>query len=65
MIMKVEVHVMLIRNMDQIVGLWNETRLIINDFGENVIEVKVLTGICVDRKILLIKITMIRHMLSF
>ena len=42
--LKVEVHVMLLRNLDPTTGLCNGTRLIITKMGRYVLEGKVITG---------------------
>ncbi|KAI9075225.1 hypothetical protein K1719_042834 [Acacia pycnantha] len=58
LVLKVGVSVMLIRNIDQAVGLCNDTRLQVTQLGKNVIKAKALNGISAGEEILIHKMDM-------
>ncbi|XP_057739797.1 uncharacterized protein LOC130956856 [Arachis stenosperma] len=57
--LKLGVVVMLLRNIDQTLGLCNGTRLIINEFGSNIIEAIVVTGRNIGDKVYIPRMNLI------
>ncbi len=56
--LKVGVPILLLRNLHQSIGLCNGTRLILNRLGQCVIEVEIITGNNVDKRVFIPRIIM-------
>ncbi len=55
---KVGVPILLLRNLNQSIGLYNDTRLIVKRLGQRVIETKIITGNNVDKHVFIPRIIM-------
>jgi len=56
--LKVGVPILLLHNLNQSIGLYNGTRLIVNRLGQRVIEVEIITGNNVDKRLFIPRIIM-------
>jgi ATP-dependent DNA helicase PIF1 len=56
--LKVGVPILLLRNLNQSIGLCNGTRLIVKKLGQHVIEAKIITGKNVDKRVFIPRIIM-------
>jgi ATP-dependent DNA helicase PIF1 len=56
--LKVGMLILLLRNLNQSIGLCNGTKLIINKLGQCVIEVQIITGNNVDKRVFIPHIIM-------
>ncbi len=56
--LKVGVPILLLRNLNQLIGLCNGTRLIVNRLGQRVIEVEIITGNNVGKRVFIPHIIM-------
>ncbi|XP_016192730.1 uncharacterized protein LOC107633637 [Arachis ipaensis] len=57
--LKPGISIMLLRNMDQTLGLCNETKLIVNELGNNVIGATVVTGRNIDDKVYISRMNLV------
>jgi ATP-dependent DNA helicase PIF1 len=56
--LKVGVPILLLRNLNQSIGLCNGTRLIVNKLGQRVIEAEIITGNNVNKRVFIPRIIM-------
>jgi ATP-dependent DNA helicase PIF1 len=56
--LKMGVPILLLRNLNQSIGLCNGTRLITKRLGQRVIEAKIITGNNVDKRVFILRIIM-------
>ena len=56
LILKKEVSIILLRNLSLIEGLYNSTRLIVREFNKHMIDVEILTGSHLKKRIFILQI---------
>jgi len=59
LILKKGVPIILLRNLSPIEGLCNGTRLIVREFNKHVIDVEILTGLHLEKKVFIPQISII------